>query len=362
MNQSDTNLLELFESPAPAFSDQHVLDILREHYGLEGELKDLASERDQNFLVVASNGEKHLLRVSNQLEDPAITNFQTSAFQHVEKTAPDLMVSRVIPNLNGDAEPTVTDGDGVKYIVRLFSWVEGTALICVPSSKQPDNAEEMGRLGARMAIALKDFQHPAMNNKLLWDVKNAGNLENLLEKVDDETLHKLVNDQMERFKSYVRPTLNKLPSQVVFNDMSPRNIIVDPENPANFSGFIDFGDMVCTARIIDVAVACVYWVNDSEDPLHDVALFLKGYNQLQPLQEEELKVLLDVMLSRTMMQVLIYFWRAEMFPENREYIIQNLPQARRTLEQLSTLDRNEVKQKFQNTCEQSVATPTKGNK
>ena len=350
MSQSVNELLTILMTPPPVFIEQRALDILRERYGLEGKLMVLGSERDQNFLLTTPGGEKHLLKFANTSEDPGVTNFQTSAFLHVEKVDPELTVSRVLPTLNGEVEFTVTADNGEDCIVRLFSWIEGVTMISLPKQDRPDNAKEMGGWLARMTTALQDFTHPVMDHELLYDVRHVENLAPLIENVDDPYLCTFINEQMAVFMSTVKPALDKMPRQVVFNDMSPRNYIVDPENPSVLRGFIDFGDMIYTPRIIDIAVACVYWVDDSDDPLANVALFLNGYNKHQPLTAEELAVLQDVMLCRTMIQVLIYHWRARMFHENKEYIMQNLPQVRKTIENLSALDRQVTLQKFQHAC------------
>ena len=50
------NQISVFDSPKPAFTPEQVQHLLKHDYGIEGNLKELVSERDQNFLVDGSSG------------------------------------------------------------------------------------------------------------------------------------------------------------------------------------------------------------------------------------------------------------------------------------------------------------------
>ncbi len=341
--------LAVLKTPPPKISHSEAAAILRERYGLEGTLKPLDSERDQNIRVDLADGTRRLLKIANRSEDPAVTSFQTEAFRHVARKDPGLSLSRVLPTLTGEAEFTI-DHAGAAHTVRLFSWLEGIPLSAVPPAERPDNPEALGDMLARLAVDLADFDHHAKDHTLLYDPRHAANLEPFLDLIEDAALHDLVKACMTRFKRDVLPALQELPSQVVFNDLSPRNYIVDPADTAKVVGLIDFGDMVCTPRIVDIAVASVYWVNTSPTPLDRVVRFVGAYHRRSPLEKRELDLLLDLMLTRAMILPLIYHWRAEMFPENRAYIMQNLPQARRVLEQLSAMNPGDAAALFADAC------------
>ncbi|MBT6206048.1 MAG: phosphotransferase, partial [Rhodospirillaceae bacterium] len=291
-----------------------------------------------------------LLKFSNAAEDPGVTNFQTTAFQYVAEHDPGFPVSRVIQTTTGAVEITVEDAQGTPHVVRLFSWLEGLALSDFDPAERPDNAHEMGGWLARLALTLKNFSHPSDDYILLYDPKHVLHLEPFLEYVTDQALHDLLKVPLEHARNQLVPALNALPMQVVFNDMSPRNYIVDPADLAQVTGFIDFGDMVRTPRIADIAVGCMYWINDSRQPLDNVCSFLSGYHQRSNLKEAELSLLIDLMMTRSTIQALIYHWRADMFPANRAYIMQNMPQARRSLEMLSAIGKGDALDLFKHAC------------
>lgn len=341
--------LAVLRTPPPRLSTAAAAALLQTRYGLTGTLKPLDSERDQNFLVTLQDGTRRLLKIANAAEDPGVTNFQTEALLHVARRDPALSLSRVITSLDGRAEIR-HEIDGATHVVRLLSWLEGVPLSAVPADERPDNPEALGALLARLALALADFRHPSADHILLYDARHAARLEPFLPLIEDAALRALTAKAMDGFKQDVAPRLAELPAQVVFNDLSPRNYIVDPGDTARVVGLIDFGDMVRTPRIVDIAVACVYWVKAEGDPLARVVRFVGAYHAVAPLQQREVDLLLGLMRTRAMILPLIYHWRAQMFPENRAYIMHNLPQARRVLEHLSAMDAASASAAFARAC------------
>lgn len=348
MSSSKVDFAAVMMMPPPVFSDEHVRSILREHYSIDGEFELLSGERDLNYRVVMPAGEKRLLKIANSAEDRQVTNFQTRAFMHIAEADPDFPLCRVLLSNEGEPEVEATNENGKKHIVRMFSWLEGVPLLSIEN--RPDNPERMGEYLGRMGLALRDYSHPAEDNVLLWDLKHAASLADQLDYIDDETLQVFCRQQMKRFIEHTSPALGKLRSQVIFNDQNPSNTMVDANKPEIVTGFIDFGDMVKSPLVIDVATAVVYWCNASQQPLADVARFLKGYTSVLPLLDEELALLPDVILARAMIQTTIYHWRAKHFPENRKYIMRNLTKAREAMQALSSMDRNEAFQIFKNAC------------
>lgn len=62
------NVISVFERPKPSFNEDTVRELLLRDYGLAGNLKELVSERDQNFLVETIEG-KYVLKIANQAEE-----------------------------------------------------------------------------------------------------------------------------------------------------------------------------------------------------------------------------------------------------------------------------------------------------
>ena len=174
-------------------------------------------------------------------------------------------------------------------------------------------------------MALKGFEHAASDHVLLWDLKQAGGLAGLIEHIPDVSLRRKCQRLLQRFIENIEPGLAALRTQVIYNDLNPSNILVDPANPEMITGIIDFGDMVRSPLVVDVAVGAAYLCKDDDEPLADVLRFLQGYDKVCQLQDREKMLLFDLLITRHVMTIIITNWRATRYPDNREYILRNEP-------------------------------------
>ncbi|MEE4417602.1 phosphotransferase, partial [Klebsiella pneumoniae] len=69
---------------------------------------------------------------------------------------------------------------------------------------------------------------------------------------------KLVSDVLAEFARTVPGVRSSLKTQIIHNDFNLHNILVDPAEPLEIAGIIDFGDMVFAPRVNDLAVALAY--------------------------------------------------------------------------------------------------------
>lgn len=319
-------------TPVPAIDEKAAARILFEHFGLSGQLEPLASERDRNYLVTNAGGEKAVLKLANSAEAANVTALQTEALLHLETADPELAVPRVRRALDGAPSIEVAAADGRRHLARVVSWLDGTPLQYV--ERKPGYADSLGRLSARVGQALSGFSHEASDYALLWDLKRAGHLRELLDCVSDRQLRSVCAARLDRFDTAVAPRFGDLRWQVIHNDLNPSNVLVDEQDSSKMLGIIDFGDIARSPLIVDVAVAAAYLLKDGPDALTDVLDFAAAYSQVVPLNEFELGVLFDLTLTRSTMTVLITHWRAARYPENRDYILRNELRARTLLQQL----------------------------
>jgi Ser/Thr protein kinase RdoA (MazF antagonist) len=78
-----------------------------------------------------------------------------------------------------------------------------------------------------------------------------------------------------------------LPSQPVHNDLNPHNVVVDPETQAVVAGIIDFGDLTCTARVNDLAIAARIRSPTATIPLAPACEMIAAYHAELPLEPAE---------------------------------------------------------------------------
>ncbi len=324
--EPDASLLA--QSP-PLIDAGQAAEIARDIYGVEGEFKLLSSERDANFHIRLSDGGQALLKITNGAEDRAVTEMQTMALTHLAAVDPSLPVQRIHPTRAGADWAVVTSRSGERHVARLMSWLEGHMLHAAQPGTGLDRA--MGDLLARLARGLRGFFHAAGGHFLQWDIKHAGRLRPMLDAVEDAALHRRLTALLDRFEAEIAPRLPALRAQIVHNDLNPHNLLVDAPLATRPTGVIDFGDMVFTPLVCDLAIACSYPVGTGEGGIGRLAEMVAGYAAVTPLEDEELALLPDLIRLRHATTLTIAAWRARRYPENAPYILRNTYAARRGL-------------------------------
>lgn len=319
---------QLLSLPPPRLAADRLAQLAETHWGLTGDLVALTSERDQNHRLDTAGG-SFTLKLANPAEPPNLTEFQTLALTHVERSAPSLPVPRVVPARDGRLIIPTPDG-----ALRLLSWLPGTPLAQLPQS--PALAASIGSALGRLDLALAGFRHAAADHHLLWDIRNTPDLAPLMPALPDD-LGPEVATYLDRFRIRVAPILASLPRQVIHGDFNPHNLLADPADPDRLTGILDFGDMTLSHRICDLAVAASYLVEPS-DPTRLLIPLVAAYGVTNPLTPGELALFPDLITARLVTTLTISAWRAARYPENAAYILRNAPVSRAGLAALAGLD------------------------
>lgn len=314
----ESGLLGEYDSIEPGRLGGH----LARHYGLEGRLERLATEKDDTFRLRTGEGD-FLVKVSSPLERLDDVDLQVSALLHLERSAPELPVQRVQRTRDGAA--TVRLGgsdDGSPRILRVMRFVPGIML----ADADPDDAglAAAGRALARVDRALRDFEHPRLERTLVWRLSLFHRLSDLVECVDDPRQRGMANQVFELFRTNVAPRLGDLDAQAIHGDFSSYNVIVDPAAPEYVIGVIDFGDCLRAPIIFDPAVALANLVGiDAADPWAHATAFLAGYRGERPLPADEAALLVEASLARLTLRAVMAAWSARRSPERRDYVLEH---------------------------------------
>ena len=211
--------------------------------------------------------------------------------EHVRSADPGIPVQRVV-RTHDDALAAEIDG----RTARVLTWLDGGEMEDAPQS--PALLHDAGRMVGRLNHALADFEHPAADRALAWDLPRLPDLRSHA----TDPVHMGVID---RFAAEVTPALAALPHQVIHNDGHPGNLLVDPAHPDAVAGILDFGDTVQTPRVCDLAVALAYLVPDAPRPWREVEAFTAGFESVVPLGDDERAVLPMLIAARTIMRTII---------------------------------------------------------
>jgi Ser/Thr protein kinase RdoA (MazF antagonist) len=271
-----------------------------------------------------------------------VTDFQTKALLHLADHAPNLPVPKVIHSRDGSAMVHAPQGT-----IRLLSYLEGELLHkAAPSSRLRTS---VGAIAAQISNGLAGFSHPAEQHFLQWDLKNAAHLRPMLTDISDIDLRTRATRALDHFEEYVQPTLVNCRQQVVHNDLNPHNIVLKFADHGVVAGIIDFGDMVKTPLVCDLAIVAGYLI-DTDNPEQSIIDVIESYHQHLPLTESELSLVYDLIVLRYVATLAITSHRAALFPQNAAYILRNSASARMGLRALGAANRTEFSQSLTKRC------------
>ena len=312
-------LLRTLNSPPPEFSAELAEQVARDAFGLEGRAEPLGGERDRNFLLHASSGDA-VIKVANPAEPDDLLAFQCAALRHIAEQDPGLPVSRPIATRDGRDWAEANGQNGNVYRVRAFDYLRGLTL-----ADAPDDARLMrnlGRLLGRLDRALRGFFHPAADHLLAWDLKRSGELADLVAGVAEPEVRELAQWAVDSFQKFVAPALPGLRAQIIHNDVSFHNTVVDPDEPFEISGVFDFGDIVHAPLLQDLAVTAAEVPAGRTDPFAVCADIVAGYHSMVPLEPEEFEMLPRMISMRLAMSTLLGYWCDEhtQWKEDRDHL------------------------------------------
>jgi hydroxylysine kinase len=342
------DILKSLTTTPPAFSLADAERTANEHFGIGARAEQLVSDKDQNFCLETNDGSRFTLKIANYAELQLTVDFQNKALRHVAGQDASLPIPRVIPASNGQLYSSVNH-DGRAHIVRVLSWLDG-----MPMHEGPIGREltrKLGELLARLGLALSGFDHPGSNPPQMWDMKRAGDLQELLPCIEDPPTSELIGAVLDRFDRHIQPMLDTLRTQVIYNDLNPGNVLLDKTDPQSISGIIDFGDLVKSPLIIDLAIAAAYQLSKGDDPLAGALPLIAGYHVVCPLQQVEMELMIDLILTRLITSLLINTYRTTLFPENREYQMISYKAIKASLVGLSRLHRDAATERIIAVCD-----------
>jgi Ser/Thr protein kinase RdoA (MazF antagonist) len=280
----------------PRFTPAEALAAAQRDYGIEGELSALPSERDQNFLIATADGGKFVLKIANLNETGDVLDFQNQAMRCVLLLVRDCRVQELIPTRSGADFASIRDAPtGNVHRVRLLTWIEGK-MLAATRPRGRELFESIGACIAKIDAALCNFNHPAMHRVLQWDVRRAGLARQHAALLPPQR-RPMVERGLAQWEKIDWPALRE---GVIHGDANDHNVIVDA---GRMVGILDFGDMVHSAVIGELAIALAYTMLDEAEPLAAGAHVIRAYHRLYPLSLAEQEALYPLIIARLCMSV-----------------------------------------------------------
>ena len=318
-----------------------IAQLLKENYGLSGEISQLPGERDLNYKLVSTHGE-YIFKVHESTERSFI-QLQQEVLQRLTLITA-LNEPRVVKTISGQ---TIIDLPDQK-IGRLLTWADGQLYSQIKPSI--DLKVSLGSAVALVDRELADFDVTEyleiLNRPFGWNVGQSSQLIQKINLISDEKLQAEVRQVFEIATSGLLENLEKLPNQLIHNDANDNNIVVIDDK---VTSLIDFGDVIFAPRIAGLAVACAYVISDLDDPIYELLPVIRGYHLINPLSQDELKILFGLIKLRIATSIVMAAIQSAADPSN-EYLLVSQKHFAQLIEVLNAIDPNLAMYRFRSIC------------
>jgi Ser/Thr protein kinase RdoA (MazF antagonist) len=310
----------------PRLSNKEAISISQKLYGMDVLASPLPSERDQNFLLKEKNtGHKYVLKISNQKEREEILDLQNSAMERVSSCLGPFSCPKICLTKEGEKIKKIIHKNQSSHYVRMVTYIEGVVL-AEAHPHTPDLLQSVGEFIAKIELALKDFSHPAARRRFYWDLQRGPEtIKKFMKYIDNSYEYSLIKYFLGKFQSQAAGIVSELEKTVIHNDGNDYNILVSfPDksrpNQRKASGIIDFGDMVYSYTVGDIAVAAAYVMLDKENYWDSASDLIKGYDEVIKISDKELEAISHFIYLRLCMSVAISAFQKKQHPDN-EYLV-----------------------------------------
>ncbi len=315
--------------------------LVYQHFGIQASsIKKMDGYESHNFLI-ETNNQKYVFKLYEDASEIAPQILAESEILDVLNQENQSFYPRPILSKNKNwVVPIEND-----YCVRLLSFLEGTFL--AEADQTPALLQDFGRFLANMDKVLLHKRNIAIEARSIdWDLKNCLDNQRFLKDIEDPNKRKIVEYFFLQFKEKVQPHFFDLRKSIIHNDANDWNVLTKDEK---IVGIIDFGDMVYSALIHNLAIAFMYIMMDKEYPIQAALPMLKAYHNILPLLERELEVLYYLVAGRLCTSVCKSAYSKKINPDN-EYISISEKPAWALLEKLLTINPIEATNEFKKVC------------
>lgn len=326
------------------FSKQDIELLVYKHYKLVATAKALTGEYELNYLLTTEDQQKYIFKVASDEQRYDFFEAQVKIVQHLAQSEVADHFFKYIPNESG-AYITIVEIQEHKYYLRLLTFLEGD-FWCDIDERPGSLHISLGNFLGNMDKALKNFQHPAMHRHYLWDISNAADANRKLSCIKNHETRRIAGYFLLQFETEVLPSISSLRKAYVHHDANDTNVLVKGNKVC---GLIDFSDMVYTALINNVAVACTYAMMNHPDSLHAATLVIKGYHEAFLLTEQEVDLLYYLIAARLCISVTQSSYNASIETNNEHHFISQKP-ASELLYKLIRINPLKAQDSFRKAC------------
>lgn len=278
----------------PALTDHDELaDTLRSAWNLDVVgLVEASGELDLTLRATGRDGRRHSVKSRIAEPDDQGVDVELAALHHLAGAASPVPTIR----------PTIDGADRVHLDGRtlwVLDWMEG-----VPWAELGHRSQalehDLGAAAAQLSIDLAGFGHPGAARTHHWDLRSLDRaVGEHTDQLTSDTQRRVADKALGLFAHEVSPRIGALSTSVVHQDLNDHNVLVRRQDGQTaISGLIDFGDLLHTVTVAELAVPVAYAMLRHRHPVDAAAAVVAGWTSVAALTPDELAVVFPLAMGR----------------------------------------------------------------
>ncbi len=261
------------------------------------EIKKLNGYENENYLIKAEGAQYIFKTYASAKSTTELLKAECKALLYLQsKTVSKTPIP--IPFLSGEFVKTIALKKEQKCC-RMLSFLHGDFLGDISPNKLL-----MGNLGTFISDInqkLEGFHSDTIRARNYeWDLQNLLLNRKYISTIPDAKQRRVVAYFFQKFELIVAPCIPDLRKAYIHSDFNEWNVLVKEDQAL---GLIDFGDMVYSPLVNEVATALAYISYDKGSFFDWTTPFLKAYHQVVPLKKKELSLLYYLIATKLCISV-----------------------------------------------------------
>lgn len=308
-------MVSMEENVRPPFSTEDVIYLLETQYEIQVQtVREFSAELDRNFYTKSTDDDEYILKIAHSSSSDSILDLQNATLQHVAQSLD--MFPQIQPTHTQQDMVNVIGEDGQNYSVRLLSYLPGTPLVDF-RPHTPELIQDIGKQLGKLSTAMQSFDHSEKRLGYRWNILNMRDVISTMGGMPSEK-QALIEYFVSLYEEVVVPKLPIMRHSFIHNDANDHNILVQAQvmDQPRVSGIIDFGDMVYSLTIAELAVSLAYVMMNKDQPLDAARQVVASFHEAFPLTELEIATLYPLITARLCMSVCISWYQQQREPDN----------------------------------------------
>jgi len=266
-------------------------DILAKYYGIINPKIIQLDSNDKmnigygslNYKIIFNNKILLLKIYKHNKKNLNFVKSENRVIIHLNKTVGDIF-PKITKNMLNE-ELSISKKEGKIY--RVLTYIEGEFL--AESKHSMKLFSNLGTLLGKIDKELVQLEDPHIESrKIDWDIKHLYSNRKYIAYIKKAEDRKIVEYFFQQFKENVVPHYYSLRESIIYNDANDWNILIKKEQ---IIGVIDFGDMVKSFLINEIAISLSYLLTKKNNPIQWVIPFIKTYHKIIKLKVLEIDIL-----------------------------------------------------------------------